>query len=58
VVGIIVSLGIVGAGLWLTVSQNDAMMGAFGAMLLFLGATFLGVNLYLRHRGLRTRRRP
>ena len=54
---IIVSLGSGAAGLFLTVTQNDAAIGALGAMLLFLGATFLGVNIYLRRRGFHVRRR-
>jgi hypothetical protein len=60
VVAIIVSLAVVAAGLWLTLGQNATEMGAFGAMLLVLGLTFLSFNLYLRSRGVRTgrRRRP
>jgi hypothetical protein len=58
VVGIIVSLALVAAGLWLTIGQNTADMGGFGAMLLVLGATFLVVNLALRMRGFRMKRRP
>jgi hypothetical protein len=57
VVAIIVSLAILGAGLWLTVGENASQMGAFGAMLLVLGATFLSVNLYLRSKGVGVRRR-
>jgi hypothetical protein len=60
VVGIIVSLAIVAVGLWLTIGQNASQMGAFGAMLLVLGAIFLTVNVYLRRHGfrMRGRRRP
>ena len=36
-VGILVSLGIVGAGLWLTMSENASDIGILGAMLLVLG---------------------
>ena len=54
---IIVSIGIAAVGLWLTMTENDALMGAWGAMLMFLGATFLGVNLYLRWQGFDTRMR-
>jgi hypothetical protein len=57
VVGIIVSLALVAAGLWLTIGQNASEMGGFGAMLLVLGAMFLIVNLALRMRGFRVRRR-
>ena len=56
---IVVSLGIIAAGLWLTFIQNASGLGWFGAMLLVLGTVFLAVNLYLRHKGFRTpRRRP
>jgi hypothetical protein len=60
VVGIIISLALVGAGSWLVLTQNASEMGAFGAMLLVLGAIFLTVNLYLRRHGfrMRGRRRP
>ena len=56
-VGIIVSLALVAVGLWLTIGQNASDMGGFGAMLLVLGATFLLVNLALRMRGFRMKRR-
>lgn len=56
-VGILVSLGIVGAGLWLTMSENASDMGILGAMLLVLGLTFLGVNLYMHVQGFRMKRR-
>jgi hypothetical protein len=57
VVGIIVSLAVVAAGAWLVLGQNASEMGAFGAMLLVLGAIFLTVNLALRRHGFRMRRR-
>jgi hypothetical protein len=57
VAGIIVSLGIVAAGLYLTMSENNSDMGLLGAMLLVLGATFLAVNLYMHRQGFRMRRR-
>ena len=56
-VGILVSLGIVGAGLWLTMSENASDMGILVAMLLVLGLTFLGVNLYMHVHGFRMKRR-
>jgi Na+/phosphate symporter len=56
-VAIVVSLAIVAAGLWLTFAENASDMGVFGAMLLVLGMTFLSVNLYMRARGFRMRRR-
>jgi hypothetical protein len=56
-VGIIASVGIVVAGLYLTISQNDSEMGMLGAMLLVLGLTFLGVNFYMHRHGFRMRRR-
>jgi tellurite resistance protein TehA-like permease len=56
-VGILVSLGIVGAGLWLTMSENASDMGILGAMLLVLGLTFLAVNLYMHVHGFRMKRR-
>ena len=54
--GIIVSLGIVAAGLYLTMSENDSDMGLLGAMLLVLGVTFLRVNVYMHRKGFRIRR--
>jgi hypothetical protein len=54
---IVVSLGIIASGLWLTFIQNASGLGWFGAMLLVLGTVFLAVNLYLRHKGFRTPRR-
>ena len=56
-VGIIVSLGIVAGGLYLTMSENNSDMGLLGAMVLVLGATFLVVNLYMHRQGFRMRRR-
>jgi Na+/phosphate symporter len=56
-VGIVVSLAVVTAGLWLIFVENDSDMGLFGAMILVLGLTFLSVNLFLRARGFRMRRR-
>lgn len=41
-VAVLVSVGIVAAGLWLTMSENASDMGILGAMLLVLGPTFLG----------------
>ena len=55
--GIIVSLAIVAVGLWLTMSENYSDMGLLGAMLLFLGGTFLFTNVYLHRKGFRVRRR-
>ena len=55
--GIIVSLGIVAVGLYLTMSENSSDMGLLGAMLLVLGVTFLAVNLYMHRQGFRMRRR-
>jgi phage-related protein len=58
-VAIIVSLVVVGAGLWLGVGQAGTEMASFGWLLAVLGLVFLAVNLYLRRRGFRTpRRRP
>lgn len=54
---IIMSGAIVLVGAWLTVTQNDAMMGVWGAMLLVLGMTFLGFNVYAHRKGFRLRRR-
>ena len=56
-VGIIVSLGIVAGGLYLTMTENNSDMGLLGAMLLVLGVTFLAVNLYMHRQGFRMRRR-
>ena len=50
-VAIIVSLVVVGAGLWLSVGQAGTEMASFGWLLVVLGLVFLAVNLYLRRRG-------
>ena len=56
-VAILFSVALVVAGAWLTVSQDDAAMGPWGAMLLVLGVTFLLFNVYAHRSGFRLRRR-
>jgi hypothetical protein len=59
VVGIIMSLALAAAGLWLALGRSGSEMASFGWLLVVLGLAFLAVNLYLRRRGFRTpRRRP
>ena len=58
-VGIIISLVLAVAGLWLAVGQGGTEMASFGWLLVVLGLAFLAVNVHLRRRGFRSpRRRP
>ena len=56
-VAIVVGLVVVAAGLWLTLGDDGSGMGAFGVLLLVIGAASLAANLFLRRRGFRMRRR-
>ena len=47
-VAIVVSLLVAAVGAWLTLTENDSMTGALGAMLMVVGATLLVANLFLR----------
>jgi hypothetical protein len=51
VVAIVVSAGIVLAGLWLALGQGGPEIAVFGWLLVVVGLVALAVNLALRARG-------